>query len=360
MADASRIARIDISLRTRAVRADSFDQILLVDSTIVLPGGARTMYVTDSDDLLDDVSLGITDASPLYKAVLAAFSQTPRPNSILIGRRGTSETPAVAMAAIRAENSNFYGFSDVAHASADVLLYAAWAEANSRLYATVLSDADSISNSTTGTAASLKNGNYQRTFWFYHADPLQFPEVGEMAKVFRKAAGTDDWANVALTGVATSALTETQSANVRAKNGNTFEDLSGIAITQGGKTAGGEWIDVIRGRDWLESDMTTRVFNNHIDRRIVYTNEGIQSQVQQVRASLDEAVRRQFLAPEEVLPSGKATNPSYIVTFPDAADVSTGDKASRTLTGIEFTARIAGAIHITEVSGALTLENLAT
>ena len=46
-------------------------------------------------------------------------------------------------------------------------------------------------------------------------------------------------------------LNETTFNNIYGKNGNTFEPFRNISITQNGKVAGGEWIDVIRFRDWL-------------------------------------------------------------------------------------------------------------
>ena len=47
-------------------------------------------------------------------------------------------------------------------------------------------------------------------------------------------------------------------------------------ITQGGKTGGGEWIDVIRFRDWLQNDMQVRVANLFITNpKIPYTDKGI-------------------------------------------------------------------------------------
>ena len=44
----------------------------------------------------------------------------------------------------------------------------------------------------------------------------------------------------------------------------------------GGKTGGGEWIDVIRFRDWLQNDMQVRVVNLLIvNPKIPYTDNGI-------------------------------------------------------------------------------------
>ena len=43
----------------------------------------------------------------------------------------------------------------------------------------------------------------------------------------------------------------------------------------------------------------------------------------------------------------------FTTSVPTAASVSDADKAARTLKGCKFTARLAGAIHLVEVSGTL-------
>ena len=51
--------------------------------------------------------------------------------------------------------------------------------------------------------------------------------------------------------------------------------------------------------------------------------------------------------------------PSYIIQVPLSATVSANDKANRILRDVYFTARLTGAIHVVEVQGTLTYDNLA-
>ena len=51
-------------------------------------------------------------------------------------------------------------------------------------------------------------------------------------------------------------------------------------------------------------------------------------------------------------------NLGYTVNVPLAANISANQKATRILEGVTFTARLAGAIHVVDIKGQLTYENL--
>ena len=131
-----------------------------------------------------------------------------------------------------------------------------------------------------------------------------------------------------------------------------------IPVTQNGKVAAGEWIDVIRFRDWLQEEITVNVFNALINRdKIPYTDEGIAVIEAQIRKALQLGVRRGGIAPDEYDEDGN-TNLGYTVEVPLAASISANQKASRVLNDVKFTARLAGAIHVVKITGSLTYENL--
>ena len=65
----------------------------------------------------------------------------------------------------------------------------------------------------------------------------------------------------------------------------------------------------------------------------------------------------QVLPPVEYDENGDK-NLGYTVTVPLASNISANQKASRILTDVYFTARLAGAIHVVEIRGQLTYENL--
>lgn len=50
--------------------------------------------------------------------------------------------------------------------------------------------------------------------------------------------------------------------------------------------------------------------------------------------------------------------PGYVTKVPLAANLTAVQKASRKLKGVSFQARIAGAIHMVEINGNLTYDNL--
>ena len=62
-----------------------------------------------------------------------------------------------------------------------------------------------------------------------------------------------------LATVSPAKLTSTFIKKLEAANFNYVITVASKNITQGGKTGGGEWIDVIRFRDWLQNDMQVRV-----------------------------------------------------------------------------------------------------
>ena len=82
---------------------------------------------------------------------------------------------------------------------------------------------------------------------------------------------------------------------------------------------------------------------------------GIQVIVTALRQALDMGVARQGIAPPETDPSNdQRVIPSYTISAPRSASVSFNNKANRVLQDVNFTARLAGAIHTVEIKGALT------
>lgn len=158
------------------------------------------------------------------------------------------------------------------------------------------------------------------------------------------------------------ALTSTQSQAILNKNGSTFEPIRNLSITLGGKVAAGEWLDIIRGRDWLEEQIKLEVFRLQIQpTKLGYTDNDIQKIAARVAKVLDRATVNGFLAPDEYIEDqfGEITgvNPGYVLTVPLASSVSTNDRANRVFKPAQmFKARVAGAIHLVEINGEIGVE----
>ena len=74
-------------------------------------------------------------------------------------------------------------------------------------------------------------------------------------KCFNYEPGSETWALKTLNLIEPAILTGTDMQNMKEQNINYYTTYAGKNVTQGGKTLGGEWIDVIRFRDWLKNDM---------------------------------------------------------------------------------------------------------
>jgi hypothetical protein len=358
MANIDRIVNVQISLQTAHIAQNTFSDLMLY-GVFTPVAGEKVIIITDAQQLID--TYHVTIASPLYAAANVAFSQIPRLPQIYCGLDSGTVDPTNDLIAIKNENNNWYAICNTGHLETRVINMAKWVEANEKLFVTVLSSPATATTppatDTTTVAHQLMTGNYFRTAWWYDTSPLDFPDVAITVHSFSKYPGQETWANQRLQAVPSMNLVETSAQNVFGKNGNTFEPFRNIAITQNGMVAGGEWIDVIRFRDWLCDEIKVNIFQQMVDNRIPYTDPGIAIIRSRLAESLDFGVRRGGIAPPEINTDGDWV-PSYTITVPLASTISANQKASRVLQDVYFTARLAGAIHVVEIKGALTYESL--
>lgn len=299
------------------------------------------------------------DALTLTNNVAGTAFTVKADKNLIVTNAAPSETIAETMAACVAYDSDFYGVALTSRVDADILAMAAWAEANGKLYGTCVSGSDVLDGSdNTDIASQLMLNNYFRTFSFYHTDAEDYPEVAVMSRCFTVTPGGETWALKQLAGVEVDALTETEYNVLKAKNVNTFERFRNLSLTQNGKVAAGEWIDVIRFRDFLEEEIKVNVVTAMINRnKVPYTDAGIAIIEAAIRQALARGQATGGIAPTEYDENGNE-NLGYTVTVPLAATISPNQKASRILEDVQFTARLAGAIHVVEIDGSLTYENL--
>jgi hypothetical protein len=360
MANIDRIVNVTISLQTAGITQANFSDLLLF-GVFTRPTGdtTGTVYIILSQqELLDTYGCQPTD--DIYLAAQTFFSQIPHPPQLYIGFDAGSATVATDLTAIIDQNSDWWGICDTKHDETRALAIGEWTEAEEKLFITVLSNPNNLlpyATDNTSTAHQLMQQQLFRTAWWYDPNPQDFPDVAIASKSFTKYPGQETWANQRLSNVPYTYMTETNYSNIFNKNGNTFEPFRNIAITQNGKVAGGEWIDVIRFRDWLCEDIKTRVFLQMVDTRIPYTDAGIGIIRTRIQQSLDFGVARGGIAPPEVDDDGNMV-PSYEITVPLSQDVSVNNKANRLLQDVYFTARLAGAIHVVQIQGTLTYESL--
>lgn len=270
----------------------------------------------------------------------------------LLDAQQTHADPGIAadLAAIVLADSDFYGLSLTTSCKAEVVAAASWVESNKRLMIIGSQDFDLLTGSTSDTASTLKTATQYRSKVLFGSDPRQFGAFAWLARNFAFDPGASTFEHQRLSSVSSEALTDTQFTNLKTKNGSAVIDYGGVGLTTNSKTAAGEWLDVIRDRDAFEADLQVRIVTTVANasaagKKIPFTDAGASVLEADVRGALTAAIASGFL-------SG---SPAPIVNVPTVASVSAPDRAARKFKPITFSAKIAGAIHATEITGTVTI-----
>ncbi len=250
--------------------------------------------------------------------------------------------------AIEAVDSTWYAVCSPFSSEAFATEVADWVEARKKIYVAAVHDSATITAAVGGGdfADSFATAGYARTALIYTPDNGDFADAAWLGKCLPFDPGSETWKFKTLATVSAVSLTPTHQVNLEAKSCNYYYEVAGINITTQGVVSAGEFIDVIRFRDWLEARISERIFGRLANaKKIPYTDRGIAIIEAEVRAQLREGV--------DV--GGLAEDPSPTVTVPKAADANPNDKAARLLRNVLFTATLAGAIHKLTIQGTLTL-----
>lgn len=256
------------------------------------------------------------------------------------------------LAAIALADSDFYGVSLTTAGKAEIIAAAAWVESNKRMMIQGSQDLDILGAGAGDVASAIytTGANDFRSKVIYSSRMKQFPGVAWLARNFAFDPGASTFEFQMLAGVGSEAITDTQLGNLKGKNASAVVDYGGVGLTVNSKTGGGEWLDIIRDRDWFEARLQNRIVTAEVNasaagQKIPYTDAGAALLENEVRAALAEGISSGFLA----------ASPAPVVVVPKVASVSAGDRALRKFKTITFTAKIAGAIHLTEVTGSVTV-----
>lgn len=271
---------------------------------------------------------GFKETDPLYLSALKLKSQSPCVTRFKIGQGDIN--------ALYEADSSFYGLLLAEPTPELVLKTAEWAETKRVLFG---ADTQSFDN-------PLKDKNYHYTFLMYHPDPKEYAAAALMGKLFPTKPGEATWAFKSLSGVATYNLSTGQASQLDAQNINRYTVINDVGITLQGKCVSGQYIDTVRGIDWLRARLQERIFLLLLkNKKIPYTDKGVDLVRCEIMAQLKEAIAVGVLA----------SYPEPTVHAPKVADISERDKKNRVLPNVSFSGTLAGAIHALEISGVVSL-----
>lgn len=337
------IVNCQISIESPIADSASFGTIMLIGYAPKNPPGELKQVAVYSG-LEEVIDAGWKEDSAMYAAAKAAFSQNPKPKEIyiLIRKKTEEEKETVTDAVKRAlDVAGWYGLAVVDAEETEYDDVADIIETQEKIFAF----------RTSGKTTPLRNNTRFRTFGICSDNP--YAHVAWMAQCFQYDPGSETWAYKTLNGVEPADLLNSDMSQIEDEGLNYYISCAGKNITRTGKMAGGEWIDVIRFRDWLKNQIQLKIYNLFVSNpKIPYTDGGITLVENQMEAVLKEGQRIGGIADTEYDADENPVH-GYTVTVPRAADLSSEQRANRKLTGVKFTARLSNAIHVVELVGNL-------
>lgn len=292
----------------------------------------------DTNSMLDD---GFISTDFAYIAAQRMFAQNPRPRKVVVGKATDVPVTGVDYVAeintlMAAGEKWFFLITDAAD-DADKKVIAEFIETQDLIYITKDSNPDTLTTATTDLASVLKAENLMHTIVLFSKDSaIVAPEAAYVGRHSPVTIGSNLWGYKTLVGLVPDELTSTEIANLRAKNAQFYTKVGDDSVVAGQmNVAGGEKIHVILGIIWLKVRIAERFWNLFVkNERILYTNNGIDLFKAELFTTLSEAVTNNILTDET----------PFDIIVPDANKLSSAVRASGTLGGITFRARLAGAI----------------
>ena len=344
------IVEVNITRQTTSVAVAAFNVPLILSQFATNKTTTAFTRARVYGSVAEMASDGWTSSDAVYNIANAIFSQNPSVNKIVVGRKDSNDaTIDAALNAIANENNDWYGIvvdQALVSSFADV---ASWVETAKKFAIFWITDVNAYDPSkSTDLASVLKLANRNRSAVVWHATPAggaDYPDAAWMGEGFPYEPGTSTWAYKTLNGVTPDTLLASQETALKNKNCNYYMTVGGVSITQEGKVASGEYIDIIIGTDWIEARLREAVYSALVNnRKIPYDDTGIAMIEGLVKGVLNEAASKGILQAD-----------SIAVTVPKYADIPQADKLARKLPDVKFSALYQGAIHSVTINGTISV-----
>jgi hypothetical protein len=178
---------------------------------------------------------------------------------------------------------------------------------------------------------------------FTRAGRFEYVEAALVGRMAPLDPGSATWAYKSLEITGADDYTASERSTIEGYNGNHYRTEAGLDITFPGTMFGGEYIDIALGLAWLKANLQADVFALLASSpKVPYTDRG-GSMIRSVVASrLKIAERRGII------------DAGWAVTVLPVADQDEADRAARIFRDVEFTARLAGAIHEVLIVGTVS------
>ena len=325
--------------------------VAVINALVPPVTGAKLQPVTAVDNFDGSFEVNADVSTVPFLIQLSPLEAMVVQYGLIVGDFVPSASVVTDIQAIQAVNDDWYALAMTDRTSATVQAVAAYIETQIKIFGTASSDANIINQpagtDTTSIAAILNTAGYVRSFVLFSEEAAQdFPECAWFGNCLPLQPGSETWMFKTLNSVSYSDLSSNQENNAFSKQCNTYEYVGGVGITQNGTMAQGEFIDIIRGVDWLTSTIQSYVYSVLVNNpKVPYTDSGITAIESQIRRALLLGISNNFIAQD----------PPYQIIVPKASSVPAIDKTNRILRNVSFQATLAGAIQAVKITGTVSV-----
>lgn len=294
--------------------------------------------------LAEVITAGFDDTTKVYKAANAMFMQDNPPERIAVC--ATTDPTATWLNDAVNVSRNWRQLVVVTNSE------------TATAYSAIMNKIETLGNKMffanleTDDSTSLTVTGINKTVLFYCnvTDDQPAPVAALVGATAGLDVGSFTYKNLILKGVLPQSLSDLQIEAIHAKGGITFVTKAGDNVTTEGKTAGGEYIDIIDSKDYIISNLEyqTQKTLNTTD-KIPYDNNGI-AMLESVAVNvLRDAYNKGIIATND---DGSA---AYTVSYAKRADTEASDRAIRKYVGGQFAFLLAGAVHEVEITGEIII-----
>lgn len=314
---------------------------------LVTPGSRYNEFV----DVKDAIAFGYLDADEEIQNAKQLVSQNLRPPIFAIHSRDTDDptedTITESLTKLRLTEDRWYFILISETDKASLNEAGDFAASNEKFF---------DGNSPDITAFDGRN-NIREAYIIHDKAVTERPAAAWVGRVGPTVPGSATWKWKVLNNVSAGDFTTTQLLTIRAGNAQAIVDSRGRIYVNEGISTGGEFIDLIRGRDFLNSRLLEDFINLFTtSEKVGFDDPGIGEIEGIIRGVLGEVSENGFVA--EVSSEADQKNSDdgrfqYQVIVPIFSEISVIDKQNRNLPNIKFTLVPKGAIHTLVINGTI-------
>jgi len=315
---------------------------------LVTVSATRDNTFTSSAEM---ITLGyeLTDKEVLIADALLGQDLKP-PTFVVHSRDGddtTDDSITESLTTLRTTNDTWYFILIEETTKAALQEAGDFAASNEKLF---------VGNTADLTALTGRN-NIREAYVIDDKAATEFPAAAWVGRVGPTTPGSVTWKWKQLNNVTAGDFTTTQLTTIRNDDGQAIVDSRGRIYMNEGITTGKEFIDIIRGRDFLNSRLLEELillFTNND--KVGFDNQGIGQIEGVVRGVLNEVSANDYVAGVSDAADAKNSDDGafqFQVSTPAFSSISSTDKSNRNLPNVKFTLVPKGAIHTLTINGTI-------